>query len=73
MSDDNPSDPQGHAPDEYGEHPDQAAVEAERRRRPVNPKSPRQAIQPETAAPPLSEIQNDPGRRSSRVGLRAIQ
>ncbi len=52
MSDDNPSDPQGHTPDEFAEHPDQAAVEAERRRRPVNPKSPRQAIQPETAAPP---------------------
>lgn len=47
MSDDDPSYPQGDEPDDFGEHPD-----AERRRRPVNPKSPRQAIQPEAAAPP---------------------
>lgn len=51
MSDDNLSYPQGDEPDDFGEHPD-AVGDAERRRRPVNPKSPRQAIQPETAAPP---------------------
>jgi UPF0755 protein len=52
MSDDNlsngpESEPEGKA---YPAEP--AAADAERRRRPVNPKSPRQAIQPETAAPP---------------------
>jgi len=52
MSDNELSNVPDERPEELGQEPDAEALEAERRRRPVNPKSPRQAIEPETAAPP---------------------